>query len=228
VPEHHTGGGEWTRNTVAAADNAGIQWRDSLPIPLPDPASVKPTEPKPESGLATEIYNATLRAPVRDIGHLIEYPEEIPNAIAGVAPGLGPVGEIPVAIAELLTALRALGGVVAEGAAGTAVVESSTPEGIVYLRTDLTGKLAPYGGQSINEAHFLARQIEHARTFPDSKFEFIKIDRANPGAELDVAEHNFIQELTSGVAARRSPAVSNLRDPIGPARRPKLGLPEPK
>lgn len=95
------------------------------------------------------------------------------------------------------------------------------------MRTDLTGTLAPYGGQAINDARYLARQAEHARAFPDSQFQFIIVDRANPGRELDIAEHNFIQELTNGVAARRSPAVTNLRDPVDAAR-PTFGLPEPK
>lgn len=102
------------------------------------------------------------------------------------------------------------------------------PEGIVYLRTDITGKIAPYGGQAKNDARYLARQAEHARDFPNAKFEFEIIDRADPGRALDIAEHNFIQELTGGVAARRSSAVSNRRDPVGAARRPGFGLPEPR
>lgn len=102
------------------------------------------------------------------------------------------------------------------------------PEGIVYLRTDITGKIAPYGGQAKNDARYLARQAEHARDFPNAKFEFEIIDRADPGRALDIAEHNFIQELTGGVAARRSSAVSNMRDPVGAARRPGFGLPEPR
>jgi hypothetical protein len=102
------------------------------------------------------------------------------------------------------------------------------PNGIVYLRTDITGRLAPYGGQAINDARYLARQGEHARAFPNSKFEFEIVNRANPGTDLYIAEQNFVQELTGGVAARLSPDVSNLRDPVGPARRPAFGLPEPK
>ncbi|CAN7654582.1 SpvB/TcaC N-terminal domain-containing protein [Pararhizobium sp. LjRoot235] len=112
--------------------------------------------------------------------------------------------------------------------ARTIAAESVVPRGMVYLRTDISGKLAPYGGQAINDARYLARQAEHARKFPNSKFDFEIIDRANPGKALDVAEHNFIQELTGGVAARRSSAVANLRDPVGAARRPMFGLLEPK
>jgi RHS repeat-associated protein len=44
----------------------------------------------------------------------------------------------------------------------------------------------------------------------------------------EVAEHRGIQEITGGQKAANSPAVSNQRDPIGPDRRPGLGLPEPR
>lgn len=71
------------------------------------------------------------------------------------------------------------------------------PDGIVYLRTDIKGSLAPYGGQAINDARFLARQTEHARAFPNSEFKFTIVDRAVPGSALDIAEYNFIQELTA-------------------------------
>jgi len=74
----------------------------------------------------------------------------------------------------------------------------------------------------------LERQVKHARAYPDADFEFTIVDRANPGVDLDVAEHNYIQELTGGVRASKSPLVSNLKDPVGPARRPDLGLPEPR
>ena len=114
------------------------------------------------------------------------------------------------------------------GAEALGAADATVPEGIVYLRTDVTGGVAPYGGQSINEARYVARQAEHARAIPNSEFQFTIVDRANPGTELDIAEHNFIQELTAGVAARRSPAVSNLRDPVGAGRRLTLGLPEPR
>ncbi len=50
-----------------------------------------------------------------------------------------------------------------------AAAERGVPEGIVCLRTDITGKIAPYGGQAMNDARFLTRQAEHARAFPDSR-----------------------------------------------------------
>src|SRR5262249_27100130 len=102
------------------------------------------------------------------------------------------------------------------------------PEGVVYLRTDLTGNLEPYGGQAESYARYLARQQEHARAFPDARFSFSIVDRANPGAELDRAEHLFVQQLTNGVRARQSPLVSNKNDPVGPQGRSSMGLPEPR
>lgn len=44
----------------------------------------------------------------------------------------------------------------------------------------------------------------------------------------EVAEHNEIQEITGGRKAKTSDKVANKRDPIGPKRRPRHGLPEPK
>ncbi|QDT89873.1 polymorphic toxin-type HINT domain-containing protein [Gimesia algae] len=102
------------------------------------------------------------------------------------------------------------------------------PEGIVYKRTDLNGKLKPYGGQAKSQQRFIKRQAEHARKHPDSDFDFEIVDRAQPGEALDAAEHNFIQELTDGVKARKSRLVSNNKDPVGSARRPRLGLSEPR
>jgi RHS repeat-associated protein len=100
--------------------------------------------------------------------------------------------------------------------------------GIVYMRIDNSGRTLPYYGQSINPNRFAARQAEHGRAFPRSDFEFLVIGRAVPGRPLSVAEHNAIQALTGGVAARRSPFVSNQRDPVGPNRRSAFGLSEPR
>jgi hypothetical protein len=104
----------------------------------------------------------------------------------------------------------------------------SPPAGVVYLRTDGSGNLAPYGGQASSEARFLERQREHSRDFPDSDFDFVIVSRAEPGVQLDIAEHNFIQRLTGGVAARYSPLVSNRVDPMGFERRVQYGLPHPR
>ena len=101
------------------------------------------------------------------------------------------------------------------------------PEGVIYLRTDLTGKILPYGGQAKSEIRYLERQIEHARKFPNSDFDFKFISRAEPGVKLDIAEQNFVQKLTGGIDVRDSSLVSNLKNPVGAARRVELGLPEP-
>ena len=108
------------------------------------------------------------------------------------------------------------------------VKDVEAPEGIVYRRTDLNGEIKPYVGQSKNDSRFLARQKEHARKHPDAEFKFDEIARADPGDALDIAEHKALQELTGGQRAKNSPLVSNLKDPVGPNRRPGFGLPEPR
>lgn len=106
--------------------------------------------------------------------------------------------------------------------------QAVAPEGVVYKRTDLAGQRKPYIGQAKSQERFAARQKEHARKYPDSDFDFEIVDRADPGDALDIAEHNALQELTGGVKAKPSPLVDNLKDPVGPARRPGFGLPEPR
>jgi RHS repeat-associated protein len=124
----------------------------------------------------------------------------------------------------LLAATLGGGGAAFEAAA----TEGEVADGLIYLRTDTTGKLAPYVGQT-TEANELARQAAHARAYPNSRFEFETLESGIPkGSQLDIAEHNAIQARTGGVAARRSSAVSNQRDPVGPRRRPTFGLPEPR
>jgi len=102
------------------------------------------------------------------------------------------------------------------------------PEGVIYLRTDLSGNLAPYIGQAKSLERFVARQTEHARANPFSDFEFSIVARAEPGVALDIAEHTTLQGLTGGVRASRSSAVSNRVDPIGAQRRIRLGIPHPR
>ncbi|PKW20465.1 DUF6443 domain-containing protein [Flavobacterium lindanitolerans] len=72
-------------------------------------------------------------------------------------------------------------------------------EGVVYLRTDLTGKIKPYVGQAKNEARYLARQAEHARAHPNADFEFKIIDRGNTKGNfptsLDVKEQKALEKL---------------------------------
>jgi hypothetical protein len=123
----------------------------------------------------------------------------------------------------------ALGGIAgAVSKVSAAAVEGEMiAEGVVYSRIDLNGEILPYGGQAQSYDRYLQRQIEHARRHPDADFDFTIVDRADPGVDLDVAEHRYIQQLTEGVRASRSTLVSNLKDPVGLAIRPGLGLPEP-
>jgi hypothetical protein len=60
-------------------------------------------------GAATSIYNNLLAKPVSDISDLINNPSQIPGAIANVAPGLGPIAELPQAVSRAVGAIKALG-----------------------------------------------------------------------------------------------------------------------
>ncbi|WP_298015777.1 LysM peptidoglycan-binding domain-containing protein [uncultured Parasphingopyxis sp.] len=136
--------------------------------------------------------------------------------IAMVLPGAKPVR----AIDEVVDVGRA-----ASGLYGSRDVAT---DGIVYLRVDRSGNLADYVGRT-TEANRIAREAAHNRAHPNSRFEFFEIESGIlRGRQLDIAEHNAIQEITDGVAARHSSAVSNQRDPVGPLRRPEFGLPEPR
>ena len=68
-------------------------------------------------------------------------------------------------------------------------------DGVVYLRTDVTGGLKPYVGKSQSWERYLVRQGEHARDFPNSFFTFNELGRAIPGKALDVAEESWIRQL---------------------------------
>lgn len=65
--------------------------------------------------------------------------------------------------------------------------------GVIYYRTDLSGNLAPYVGQSKDENRFTDRQGEHASDHPDSEFRFEVLDRAKPGTALDKVEEDYIR-----------------------------------
>jgi hypothetical protein len=165
--------------------------------------------------------------PIDPLGNSAAAPLRIPGEISGVTndltanPGLF-LQRAGVRTIGLGTSAPAFG----VGSAGSAAAEKVASKGIVYLRTDVTGKLAPYVGQAIDDKRYAARQFAHAKAFPKSDFRFNIVDRADPGVQLDIAEHNFIQKLTGGVRARRSPSVSDDKDPIGPRRRRALGLPK--
>lgn len=56
-----------------------------------------------------------------------------------------------------------------KSATGPVAADGVAADGFVYLRTDTTGRLKPYFGQT-TEANQLAREGAHVRAFPDSRF----------------------------------------------------------
>jgi RHS repeat-associated protein len=94
------------------------------------------------------------------------------------------VGGAAVAVAEL-----------AVGTKGAANLLKGTKaaEGIVYLRTDkAAGGLKPYVGQAKSAERFAARQKEHARANPNSRFQFKEIDKGKPGKDLNKKEQKAL------------------------------------
>ncbi|MFN4086535.1 MAG: RHS repeat domain-containing protein [Spirosomataceae bacterium] len=79
------------------------------------------------------------------------------------------------------------------------VAEFFGDKGIVYLRKDASGNLKPYVGQAKNEKRFLERQKEHARTNPDSDFEFDVLDRGSSKGkfptDLDKKEQKHLDKM---------------------------------
>ena len=160
-------------------------------------------------------------------GVVIQSSVEIVGTVTGLRGLRSLVGDVAFTLPET-GALNGVAGGPPVGLKYLAPAASAVPEGVVYSRTDLNGKILPYGGQAKSEARFLERQIEHSREYPNADFEFTAVSRATPGAALDVAEHLYVQSLTGGVRASKSPLVSNLRDPVGSTRRPMFGLPAPR
>lgn len=72
-------------------------------------------------------------------------------------------------------------------------------EGIIYLRTDVTGGLKPYVGQAKSEVRFLARQREHARKYPNADFEFEILNRGSAKGsfptQLDLMEQKALDRF---------------------------------
>jgi len=58
---------------------------------------------------SSDFYNLTILQAGKDIGDLLSHPGEIPGAIASVAPGLGPIAELPQAVSGALGVIRAIG-----------------------------------------------------------------------------------------------------------------------
>ena len=76
------------------------------PLNLTDPSGLCTSS---LSGCAQSIYNNLLAKPIDDITQLINNPSQIPNAVAGVAPGIAPVAaELPQTVSAAVGAIRAL------------------------------------------------------------------------------------------------------------------------
>jgi len=88
IPKHHAGGGEWTRNTVAAADNVGVRSGEPPPIPPPGPPNLPPPADPGRSAAAGAAIGGTVGAIIGGAtGGLV-------GAGGGsvVAPGVGTIG----------------------------------------------------------------------------------------------------------------------------------------
>jgi len=94
----------------------------------------------------------------------------------------------------------------------------------IYEFNDRTSGGLPYIGQSGQRSQRIRSHGRAGRMTPGTeKFTHV------PGGKLEreLAEMKRIQEITGGVSARHSSKVANKVDPIGPKRRPSLGMDEP-
>ena len=98
-----------------------------------------------------------------------------------------------------------------------------TKEGI-YEFPDQVANGRPYVGQSGNIPDRLAQHAAAGRLTQGTEAVTEVIGGKTP---REIAEHSRIQEITGGQKAGTSPSVSNQRDPVGPNRRAKFGIPEP-
>ncbi|KQP17019.1 RHS repeat-associated core domain-containing protein [Pseudorhodoferax sp. Leaf265] len=112
------------------------------------------------------------------------------------------------------------GGAGVRGVGGGAVTGGAPPSTPVragrYEFPDKAAGNTPYVGQSSNVPRRLQQHQEAGRLEPGTA-----VITPVPGGKTarEISEHRRIQELTGGVPARLSDAVSNKVDPIGPNRR---------
>jgi len=117
-----------------------------------------------------------------------------------------------------------LGPMAAAGSLQKTTPAAPVREGI-YEFPDKTAGGLPYVGQSGNIPNRLGQHEVAGRLEPGTE---TSTPVSGGKTAREIAEHNRIQELTGGQRARNSPNVANENDPIGPNRRPGLGLPEPR
>jgi RHS repeat-associated protein len=148
---------------------------------------------------------------------IIQFAGEVIVAGADVVTTLAP---IPQSNAEAGTAL--VGGAAAK-AAGKYVKkafgwakEKLAKKGGIYEFPDQKAGGAPYVGQSEDLDTRLKKHESTGRLKPGTE---TTTDVAGDKTTREVAEHKRIQEITGGVQASKSDAVSNKIDPIGPKRK---------
>jgi len=102
---------------------------------------------------------------------------------------------------------------------GTVVddVAKQIPNKGIYEFPDLKAANKPYVGQSGNIPNRLQQHKQAGRLAPDVTPQVTPVQGGKTAREI--AEHKRIQEITGGVPASKSNAVSNKRDPIGPNRK---------
>jgi hypothetical protein len=176
-------------------------------------------------GIATAVLTPELR--------LMKGLTALPLAVRGAQAGLTYGAEQHSANPEvplwrdlaINTGLGAGGGLLAHmlGPYIADVIKRVEHEG-VYEFIEKTSGL-PRVGQTSEQPRRLARHASNGLRDPGSPAKWTPV----PGGKLkrEIAEHKRIQEITGGQKASKSPALANQRDPIGPKRRRKLGLPEP-
>jgi len=112
----------------------------------------------------------------------------------------------------LMRGVGATGAPIVEGAGAAA---AAAREGI-YQFPDQEAGGVPYVGQSGNMTQRLGKHASGGRLTPGTE---TTTEVLGGKTAREIAEHNRIQEITGGVPARQSSAVSNKVDPIGPSRR---------
>ncbi len=141
--------------------------------------------------------------------------------VGGLTPGLGIFPDAANVIISLgrgnfgdaLISGGAMIPIFGQGVTGVKLGKKAT-EGI-YEFTDTAGKL--YVGQSNNIAKRLNQHVNSGKLHKNQNVKTTQVLGGKTTREI--AEHRRIQEITGGVAARRSNKVSNKVDPIGPKRR---------
>jgi hypothetical protein len=113
IPKHHAGGGEWTGNTVAAADDADIRRGEPPAIPPPNPPNPPPSSPGRAAAIGAFVGGTTGAI----IGGVI-------GAGGGtvVAPGVGTIGGGIVGAVEGATDGAALGTVIGAAIGGLGTI----------------------------------------------------------------------------------------------------------